>query len=565
MAKYRITGPDGGTYEVNAPDSASEAEVMAYAQQNYKAPAAPQKKEKKEGGILQDAGNLAAGAIRGAGSIGATLLYPVDKITDMVKGDRETTLSDLILKQELGDKFKPKLSRNEERRQAMDDALQSMGAQPDSWMYKGGKLAGEIAGTAGAGGVLANSVRAVAPGATGLANALATGGFKAGTTPGVANALTRIAGGAGTGGASAGLVNPEDAGMGALVGGALPGVAQAVGGAARAVGRGMRGAPVAPEVAALAKRAEELGIKIPADRLTDSKPMNALASALNYVPFSGRAATEDAMVSQLNNRLSKTFGQSGSNVTAALRKADDALGGQFDNFLRSNTVNLDKAFLDDLADAANMASKELGTDGARIIGNQVDEILAKAADGVIDGQAAYNIKKTLDKIGKRNSPEAAYALDLKGKLMDALNRSVGDEKAKAFKGLRHQYGNMLALQKLAANGAEGEISVARLANLKNIRNPEMQELADIAAQFVKPREGQHGAAQRAFAGAAGLTLGGIPGLAAGAGAGRGLNMLLNSQVARDGVLGQPSLRVPNKLLEAIQQGGYRAAPVVSAQ
>lgn len=36
MAKYRITGPDGGTYEVTAPDTATEAEVMAYAQQNYK-------------------------------------------------------------------------------------------------------------------------------------------------------------------------------------------------------------------------------------------------------------------------------------------------------------------------------------------------------------------------------------------------------------------------------------------------------------------------------------------------------------------------------------------------
>lgn len=36
MAKYRITGPDGGTYEVNAPDGASEADVMAYVQRNAK-------------------------------------------------------------------------------------------------------------------------------------------------------------------------------------------------------------------------------------------------------------------------------------------------------------------------------------------------------------------------------------------------------------------------------------------------------------------------------------------------------------------------------------------------
>jgi hypothetical protein len=36
MAKYRITGPDGATYEVNAPDGASEADVMAYVQRNAK-------------------------------------------------------------------------------------------------------------------------------------------------------------------------------------------------------------------------------------------------------------------------------------------------------------------------------------------------------------------------------------------------------------------------------------------------------------------------------------------------------------------------------------------------
>lgn len=34
MAKYRITGPDGGTYEVTAPDGASEADILSYVQQN---------------------------------------------------------------------------------------------------------------------------------------------------------------------------------------------------------------------------------------------------------------------------------------------------------------------------------------------------------------------------------------------------------------------------------------------------------------------------------------------------------------------------------------------------
>lgn len=33
MAKYRITAPDGGVYEITAPDNASQEDVLAYAQQ----------------------------------------------------------------------------------------------------------------------------------------------------------------------------------------------------------------------------------------------------------------------------------------------------------------------------------------------------------------------------------------------------------------------------------------------------------------------------------------------------------------------------------------------------
>lgn len=36
MAKYRITGPDGHQYEVTAPDDATQEQVLAYAQQNYR-------------------------------------------------------------------------------------------------------------------------------------------------------------------------------------------------------------------------------------------------------------------------------------------------------------------------------------------------------------------------------------------------------------------------------------------------------------------------------------------------------------------------------------------------
>lgn len=479
--------------------------------------------------IMADAGNVLAGAVRGAGSIGATLVAPYDIVKDAMDGKGLS------------------LESNRRRRQEMDWGLQYMGANPESVAYKGGKLGGEIAGTAGAGGLLARGLTTL-PGAaniTPLIEAIGSGGFKAGGLGGLSGLGTRVAGGAITGGATAGLVNPEDAGVGALVGGAVPGAVSVAGNTARGVGRAIRGGEISPEVSGLLQKADNLGIDIPADRVVNSKPMNALAASLEYMPLSGRSATMEKMQGQLNRAVSKTFGQDSDNVTMALRKAQGDLGAKFDSVLQSNKVKVDPTFTQELADHAQRASGELETGQANIILKQIDEIMAKAPNGEIDGQAAYNIKKTLDRIGQRNSPEAYYASDLKKSLMGALNRSLAPDEAAAFAKVRQQYGTMLDLKKMAQNGADGDISIARLANMKNIGNPELQDLADISAQFLKSRESPHGAMQR-------LMLGGLGAVGAGSGAmspvllggamaaGRGANSALNSTALRNMLMRAPS-------------------------
>lgn len=507
-----------------------------------------------QAGLGRDVMNAAAGAVRGAGSIGATLLWPIDKATDLIKGDRGPNVTGLVT-------GKQPLSRNEERRQQMTEALGSLGADTNSLAFGAGKMGAEISGTLGVGGALANTaarVPGVAAAAPNLLSAIRTSGMAANG----ANLLTRTAGGAITGGVSAGLVDPEQAGAGALIGGALPGVAKAAGMAGNAIGKVIRGGDVAPEVAGLAARAKQLGIDIPADRLVNSKPLDAIASGLNYVPLSGRAATEAKMAEQLNTAASKLMGQNTPNINKALRAASADLGAKFDTTLKSTGVAFDKQLLQDVTRVYNTAEKELGSDALKAITSQVDDLVEKGSTGMIDGQAAYNIKRTLDRIGNRNGPEAYHALELKGVLMDALNRSLGPAKAAEFATTRQQYGNMLALEKLAKNGVEGEISVARLANLKNINNQPLQELADIAAQFVKPREGQHGAMQRAVVAGTAAMAGGPTGLAALAAGGRGTNMLLNSDMARRAALGQSG-----NLLSAnpeLVQLGYKAAPIIGA-
>jgi len=174
--------------------------------------------------VGQNLGNEAAGLVRGAGSIGSTLLWPVDKSIDLIKNDRNGLPS-----------------RNEERRQLIDDGLQTMGANPDSGFYKGGKLVGEIAGTAGIGGAIAAPIKS-APYLAKLAQAIESGGMSAGTVANGAafgqqalNLGTRALGGAITGGASAGIVDPDSAGLGAAIGGALPPAVKTLG----AIGKGV--------------------------------------------------------------------------------------------------------------------------------------------------------------------------------------------------------------------------------------------------------------------------------------------------------------------------------------
>lgn len=228
MATYDITSPDGQKYRINAPDGASQDEVMSYAQKSFKMAAAPKPETSFLDDVKQGAGNVLAGAIRGVGSIGATILAPKDMLMDAIDGKGLS------------------LESNRQRRAAMDAALGSMGAETDSFGYGAGKFVGEVAGTAGAGGALANGTRmglamagkSVPTALEPLLSAISNNGFNAGG----AGLATRTAGGAISGGVSAGLVNPEDAGTGALIGGALPGVVKVAGEAGKLAGNAISGA-----------------------------------------------------------------------------------------------------------------------------------------------------------------------------------------------------------------------------------------------------------------------------------------------------------------------------------
>lgn len=171
-------------------------------------------KPKKAGGVLQQFGNLQAGLIRGAGSIGATLLSPLDIARDAIDGKGLS------------------LESNRQRRADMDAALSTLGADTDSLAYGGGKLVSEILGTAGVGGVVANGARAIpflAKSAAPVIDAIGSSGMTAGGLAGARGVAARAAGSAISGGAQAAMVDPNDALMGAGIGAVTPGMLQLAG------------------------------------------------------------------------------------------------------------------------------------------------------------------------------------------------------------------------------------------------------------------------------------------------------------------------------------------------
>jgi hypothetical protein len=252
-----------------------------------------------------------------------------------------------------------------------------------------------------------------------------------------------------------------------------------------------------PEVGNLARRAGELGIDLRADQVANSKPLNVLSAALDYVPFSGKGAAMSGQQKQFNTAVARTIGENTDNVAAAISSAEKRLGGEFDRVLKNTTVNADNAFQDDLARIVGDAQNEMTEQQFGVLSKQIDNILSKVKDGdVIPSDAAYNIKKGLDRLSNSNdSTLAYYSRDLRGALLDALNRSLPDG-GEAFAKTRQQWANLRELGKILPRGAEGDISPARLANARGIRSQDLGELADISSQFLKQRVGDSGTAQR---------------------------------------------------------------------
>jgi len=533
--------------------------------------------------------DLAAGAVRGAGSIGATLLYPVDKITDLVQGDRGPNVSGLVTGQQ-------PLSRNEERRQKMTSALGELGADTDSTAFAVGKIGGEIAGTAGAGGAIGNALARV-PGAAaampGVINALRTGGMTTGqaVTPGALNALrdigTRAVGGAITGGASAGLVDPSQAGTGAMVGAALPvgikgaaAVGRAVGGGATSLIKNALGLStgVGAEPVSQAFRAGQTGNR---DFLANMRGEVPLTDVLDRAK-QGLSKMAAAKSAEYRSGMIPIAGDKSVLSLQGIDKAlDDALGvatfkGQTKNAAASSYVAKMRDAVDEWkALAPDEFHTPEGLDALKQkLGGIMEEIpfeqkTARLAAGKVYSAAKSTIEDqapTYAKVMKDYSEASSQISELERALSlgDKASKDTAMRKLQSLmrNNVQTNYGNRLTL----ANTLEREGGVDLMPSLAG------QAMNSLTPRSLSGQMGSGATALAAMATSNPLLLAGLPlqsprvvgSLAYGAGrlAGGASNALRGG--AQQGAVGAPNALANLLSQSQLEQLGYRAAPVFAA-
>lgn len=419
-------------------------------------------------GVAGMAGDLLAGAVRGAGSIGATLLYPIDKGMDLYYGDRVAAES-----------------RNDERRRLMTEALGTLGADTDSASFAVGKFAGEAAGTAGAGGAVANAARVALPAAAAARVAPLLSAIETGGIGGAANLPTRIAGGAIAGGTMGAMIDPREAAGGAVAGALLP----VAGAGLRALRSAVSPEAANPQILQAARDAAARGYVIPP---SDIQPQGMLTEALGGL--SGKIKTAQ-VASARNQSVTNDLARQALGLPEGTAITPDTLaavrqqaGKAYEAVRGAGTVVADKAYADALDKiVAQSQGAERSFPGLSV--NPVNDVIATLKRPQFDAGDAVDAIRSL-----RDMADSAYAKGDKaigaaykqasGALEDALDRhlsATGQADAlQAMRTARQTIAKTYTLAK-AANATTGDINAQVLAGQLAKGRPLSGELAQIAS------------------------------------------------------------------------------------
>lgn len=488
MAVYRITAPDGGEYEITAPDDATEEQVLAYAQQNYQSAAQPPKPDFSNvtsTPVTTQQAPHESRATEGM-STGQRVLAGIGKsFADTGRGLHQlgAAAADQIPGVDLSG-YRQNLQREIDRSKALDaDLMNTTGGMAGNVIGYGAQVLLPAAGLRGLG-----AAKAFLP--TTIAGNAAQGAALGGLQP-VASGENRLAN--------------------IALGGAFGAGGAALGRLAGNVGRRAKEA-VAPGVRDVYEAAKVRGIDLTPAQLSDSRFMKWASSMLRSVPFTGAQGRYDAQVGALNRQLAAAIGEDAPMINSQVyAAAKQRQSNTFNELTERNALKVNDALIRGLTDVAERA-KLGGGPLAEQVESAIDSLYSRATTGpngvTIPGAAYQAFDAELNNVIKAGGAPAHFLGQVQSAVRRAMDESISPADAEAWRQVRREYGNRKTLAPLVAKAADGPISPASLmgavTNSKSSKEAmasgsrgELGQLARIGQRMKEPPSS--GTTERTFA------------------------------------------------------------------
>lgn len=436
MPVYVVTAPDGREYEIEAPDGATQDEVLSYAQANYQQ-AAPPSREDRYADLQRRAAQMPqSDPTEGMSGFDKFMAGVGKSVFDTGRGikqlygeltDNGPTLSGLITGESADDQRR----REIERQRQLDAPL----------MADGAGMVGNIAGQAA-------QMAIPVGGAARMASI-------AGRAAPYVGAATRAGVFGGAQGVGMGETRAGNAGTSAAFGAAGQGVASAAGGLARGIASRM-----APADRALLQTADDAGLRFGAGQVSQNPLVRTMASQMDRLPFSGAGKRAGQNQDAFNQAVSSTFGMPANKVTPEVfAKAQARLGDAFEELTARNNLQISSQRVSDMRAVVDEAKRLGGPDTARKVQAWADELVGKVDEsGVIPGRAYQSFDSRIGKELKSGGESAHYLGALRDVIRGAMDESVSPADRAAWQAIRQQYANLKTVEPLVAKSPTGDIS-----------------------------------------------------------------------------------------------------------
>ncbi len=263
--------------------------------------------------------------------------------------------------------------------------------------------------------------------------------------------------------------------------------------------------------AALAARAQELGIPIKATQLSPSRSGKVIDSVTKNTPFSGGRAFEDNQQQSFNKAVGRTIGLDDATKIGPeeFSAARQKIGAEFDRLTETSALALNKDLAQKIRDVRSNAEAYYGPDAKSMVDAITKRIVDQSEGGQLPGKAYQSIDSQLGRAIAKGGENSVPLGDLQEVLRDAMESSLPAADAKAWANARAQYRDLKTIEPLVAKEGQvsGNISPGQLIGRVNANKSgkasmargdrgDLGDLAAVGQRFVKDPVANSGTAGR---------------------------------------------------------------------